>query len=143
MVISWAPGKQHTINLLIDPQRGLTQELLYHAKKSHAMSPLVVFSGTHRISIEMDEYESILMVASGFSVATHLLYLKKLIYGYNVRLVHTRQIHLVWQIRDKFEILDLSRVRPKPTKPTDGITAQSLLNETLQDDKLDDGCVCP
>jgi NAD(P)H-flavin reductase len=143
MVISWAPGKQHTIDLLIDPQRGLTQELLYYAKKGHAMNPLVVSSGPHGISVEMDEYESILIVASGFGVAAHLPYLKNLVYGYNVRLVRARRTHLVWQIRDKCEILELSRVRPKPTKPADGIAAQSLLNETLQDDKLDDGCVCP
>jgi len=143
MVISWAPGKQHTIDLLINPQRGLTGELLYYAKKGHAMNPLVVFSRPHGISVGIDEYESILMVASGFGVAAHLPYLKKLIYGYNVRLIRARRIHLVWQIRDKYEILDLFRVRLKLTKPADGIAAQSLLNEALQDDKLDDSYVYP
>jgi hypothetical protein len=47
----------------------------------------------------MDEYESILMVASGFGIATHLPYLQRLIYGYNPRRVKARRIHLVWQIR--------------------------------------------
>ena len=63
------------------------------------MNPLVVFSRPHGISIEIDEYGSILMLASGFGVAAHLLYLKKLIYSYNVRLIRARRIHLVWQIR--------------------------------------------
>lgn len=30
----------------------------------------------------------------------------------------------------------------KLTKPVDGVAAQSLLNRALEEDKLDDGCVC-
>jgi NAD(P)H-flavin reductase len=101
IVISWAPGEQHTIDLLIEPQRGLTRDLLYHAKKNRATNYLVLFSGPHRTSFAMDEYESILMVASGFGIATQLPYLKSLIYGYNSRRVQARRIHLVWQIRHK------------------------------------------
>jgi len=84
-VISWAPGEQHTIDLLIEPQRGLTRNLLYHAKENHATNYLVLFSGPYGTSVAMDEYESILMVASGFDIATQLPYLKSLIYGYNSR----------------------------------------------------------
>ncbi|KAH8585445.1 hypothetical protein B0O99DRAFT_530852 [Bisporella sp. PMI_857] len=125
MVISWAPGKQHTIDLLIDPQSGLTRDLLYHAKQNHAINLLTMFSGPHGTSVAMDEYGSILMVASGFGIAAHLSYLKRLIYGYNARRTRARRIHLVWQIRHK----------------TDAAVAQSLLNDALQDDKLDDGCI--
>lgn len=141
MVISWAPGKLHTIDLLIDPQRGLTRELLYHAKEGHAMNLLVVFSGPHGTSVAMDEYESIFMVASGFGIATHLPYLKRLIYGYNSRRVRARRIHLVWQIRHKSEFLGTAESRQILTGPADAVVAQSLLNDALQDDKLDDGCV--
>lgn len=49
----------------------------------------------------MDEHESIPMVASGFGIAAHLPYLKKLIYSYNTRAVRARRIHLVWQIESK------------------------------------------
>jgi hypothetical protein len=101
MVISWRPGKQQIIDLLIEPQRGLTRDLLYHAKENHAANFLVLFSGPHGTSVAMDEYESILMVASGFGIATHLPYLKRLIYGYNSRRVQARRIHLVWQIRHR------------------------------------------
>lgn len=41
------------------------------------------------------------MVASGFGIAAHLPYLKKLIYSYNTRAVRARRIHLVWQIESK------------------------------------------
>ncbi|KFY19587.1 hypothetical protein V493_07902, partial [Pseudogymnoascus sp. VKM F-4281 (FW-2241)] len=125
MVVSWEPKEQHTLDLLIEPQRGLTQELLYHAKKDHAISPIVMLNGPHGPRVAMDEYESILMVASGFGIAAHLPHLKRLIYGYNVRLVRARRIHLIWQIRNK----------------ADGLAAQSLLNSALDEDKLDDGCI--
>ncbi|KAL2066279.1 hypothetical protein VTL71DRAFT_2350 [Oculimacula yallundae] len=125
MVISWGSGKQHIIDLLIEPQRGLTRDLLYHAKRDNAADFLVIFSGPHGTSVPMDEYESILMVASGFGIATHLPYLKRLIYGYNSRRVQARRIHLVWQIRHK----------------ADAVVAQSLLNDALKDDRLDDGCI--
>ncbi|KFZ24853.1 hypothetical protein V502_00675 [Pseudogymnoascus sp. VKM F-4520 (FW-2644)] len=84
MVVSWEPKEQHTLDLLIEPQRGLTQELLYHAKKDHAISPIVMLNGPHGPRVAMDEYESILMVASGFGIAAHLPHLKRLIYGYNL-----------------------------------------------------------
>lgn len=105
MVISWEPKEQHTLDLLIEPQRGLTQDLLYHAKKGHTINPIIMFNGPYGPRVAMDEYESILMVASGFGIAAHLPHLKKLIYGYNARIVRARRIHLVWQIRDKGKVL--------------------------------------
>jgi predicted ferric reductase len=101
MVISWALGKQDTVDLLIEPRRGVTQELLVHAKKGSTIYRLVMFSGPHGTSVAMDEYETILMIASGFGIAAHLAHLKRLIHGYSARLIRARRIHLVWQIRDK------------------------------------------
>jgi len=123
MVISWKPGKQDNIELFIKPRRGFTRKLLYHAANGHLRDPVVIFSGPHGKSIDMDEYESVLMVASGFGIAAHLSSLKKLIYGYNARLGRTRRIRVVWQIRNQ----------------ADGIGAQSFLNNSLDEDKLDDG----
>jgi NAD(P)H-flavin reductase len=100
VVISWAEKPQDQLDLFIEPRRGLTRELLYHAKSGHAMNPWVLFSGPHGNSIPMDNCENILMVASGFGIAAHLPYLKQLIHGYNAREVRARRIHLVWQVRD-------------------------------------------
>ena len=36
MVISWAEKPQEYLDLFIEPRRGLTRELLYHAKNTHA-----------------------------------------------------------------------------------------------------------
>lgn len=100
-VVSWAATAQDTLDLLIEPRRGLTCELLDHAKQGYTINPIVMFSGPHRIDLAMDKYESVLMVASGFGIATLLLYLKKLIHDYNTCVSRARRIHVVWQISDR------------------------------------------
>jgi NAD(P)H-flavin reductase len=97
-VVSWAATAQDTLDLLIEPRGGLTRELLYHAERGYTINPIVMFSGPHGIDVAMDEYESVLMVASGFGIAALLPYLKKLIYGYNTRVGRARRIHVIWQI---------------------------------------------
>ncbi|KFY03642.1 hypothetical protein V490_00110 [Pseudogymnoascus sp. VKM F-3557] len=124
-VISWDAKDQVKLDLLIEPRRGLTRELLYHAKKGYTINPLVMFSGPHGANLSMGEYESVLMVASGFGIAAFVPHLKKLIYGYNTRAVRTRRIHLVWQIKSE----------------ADGLAVQEVLNSALKEDKLDDGCI--
>jgi NAD(P)H-flavin reductase len=90
MVISWEPSKQEFLDLLIEPHRGLTRDLLYYAKKGY--NPIAMFSGPHGPCVAMDKY----MVASGFGIAAQLPHLKRLLYGYNTRVVQARRIHLVW-----------------------------------------------
>ena len=100
VVISWAETPQNYLDLFIEPRRGLTRELLYHARNGHIMNPLVLLSGPHGKSVSMDSCQNILMIASDFGIAAHLPYLKQLIDGYNSREVRARRIHLVWQVRD-------------------------------------------
>jgi NAD(P)H-flavin reductase len=76
VVISWAEKPQDYLDLFIEPQRGLTRELLYYTKNRHAINPLVLFSGPHGKSIPINDYENILIVASGFGIVAYLLYLK-------------------------------------------------------------------
>ncbi|KFZ02687.1 hypothetical protein V500_00025 [Pseudogymnoascus sp. VKM F-4518 (FW-2643)] len=141
-VISWDAKDQDRLDLLIEPRRGLTRELLYHAKKCYTINPLVVFSGPHGASLSMGEYESVLMVASGFGIAAFVPHLKKLIYGYNTRAVRTRRIHLVWQIKNEGGIAVCNmQIRTKANSVADGLTVQELLNIALEEDKLDDGCI--
>ena len=59
---------QDHLDLFIEPQRGLTRELLYHAKNRHALNPPVLFSRPHRKSIPMDDCENILMVANAVAL---------------------------------------------------------------------------
>lgn len=99
-VISWSSKKQDTLDFLIEPRRGITQDFIHHAKNGSGSNLLAIFSGPHGASVDISEYENILMVASGFGIAAHLPYLKKMIHGYNSREIRARRIHLVWQIHD-------------------------------------------
>ena len=100
VVVSRTGGCQDKLDLLIEPRRGLTQRLLCHAKEHPAMNPLVMFSGPHGASVPMDDYENILMVASGFGIAALGPYLKQLIHNSHVRKVQARRVHVIWQIQD-------------------------------------------
>jgi NAD(P)H-flavin reductase len=89
----------------------------------------------------MDKYESVLMVASGFGIAALLPYIKKLIHGYNTRVGRARQIHVVWQISARGRFI-ISESTSQLTVAADGLPVQEMLNRALEEDKLDNGCVC-
>ncbi|KAH8800659.1 hypothetical protein F5884DRAFT_862570 [Xylogone sp. PMI_703] len=82
-----------------------------------------MFSGLHGMDVAMDEYASVLMVASGFGIAALQPYLKKLIHGYNTRVGQARRIHVVWQISNR----------------ANGLPVQEMLNHALEEDKMDNG----
>ena len=59
-------------------------------------SHLALFSGPYRISIIICAYKSVVIIATSFSIAAQLLYIKELIYSYNNCKLHTHRVHLVW-----------------------------------------------
>ncbi|KIM93737.1 hypothetical protein OIDMADRAFT_61376 [Oidiodendron maius Zn] len=99
--VSWAVTEYDILDLLIEPRRGLMRELLCHTKKGHIVNPIIMFSGPHGPNVSIVDYDSILMVASGFGIAAVLPHLGKLVYGYDTRVVRACRIHLVWQIENK------------------------------------------
>lgn len=109
----------------VEPRRGLTRELLYHAQAGERGgafgSRWVLFSGPHGISAPVGEYESILLVGTGFGMAALLPYLQELIHGYQTRKVCTRRIRVIWQVRHIETALVM----------------QPLLNNALKGDNLD------
>jgi hypothetical protein len=62
-------------------------------------SCLALFSRPHRISTLVCAYESVIMNATSFGIATQLPFLKQLIHGYNNYKARTCQVHLVWQLQ--------------------------------------------
>lgn len=127
-VTSWSRDHQDTMELLVQPRHGLTADLLRYAPAAaqSSISFLAFFTGPHGISENVDQYESVLVIASGFGIATVIPYLKKMIHGYNTCTSQVRRLHLVWQVKLISEI----------------IAAQDLLNNLLKDDIMDDGYVC-
>ncbi|QMW37012.1 hypothetical protein G4B11_000248 [Aspergillus flavus] len=126
-VTSWSRDHQDTMELLVQPRHGLTADLLRYAPTvaEGSVSFLAFFTGPHGISEHVDRYESVLVIASGFGIATVIPYLKKMIYGYNTCTSQVRRLHLVWQVDLISEI----------------IAAQDLLNNLLKDDIMDDGYI--
>ncbi|PVH70391.1 cell surface metalloreductase [Cadophora sp. DSE1049] len=127
VVTNWAEGKQGTLELFIQPRGGLTRKLFSHGTLDprDSVPRRAFFSGPHGISIPVVEYETILMVATGFGIAAQLPYLRKLIHGYQTCKTRTRRVHLVWQLQS----LDI------------GLAAESLLNDALDEDTLDDSYI--
>lgn len=89
------------MELLVQPRRGLSADLLRHASiaAENSVSFLTLFTGPHGTSEDVNQYESALLITSGFGVATAIPYLKKMIYGYNTSTQQIRRLHLVWQVQ--------------------------------------------
>ena len=100
VVASCTDGEQTILELLIGPQKGLTFKFLRISMgvpgSVSADLRLALFSGPHGLSAPLADFETVLLVASGFGIATQLPYLRHLIRGYNDFQVRTRRIHLVW-----------------------------------------------
>ncbi|BAE66179.1 unnamed protein product [Aspergillus oryzae RIB40] len=88
-VTSWSRDHQDTMELLVQPRHGLTADLLRYAPTvaEGSVSFLAFFTGPHGISEHVDRYESVLVIASGFGIAT------------------VRRLHLVWQVELISEII--------------------------------------
>jgi predicted ferric reductase len=119
-VVTWSEGKQKHLDLLIEPHGGWTRKLfelrsagdeslgskgqveVEEAEEDVIFegvpSYLALFTGPHGISAPAGDYETVVMIASGFGIASQLSYLKQLLYGYNAHKSRNRRIHLVWQI---------------------------------------------
>lgn len=117
-VASWSDREQTSLELFIEPRRGLTQKLLHHltpgtdssqSRLDASLSRLALFSGPHGISAPVGDYETVLMVASGSGIVAQLPYLKQLIYGHNAHKSRTRRVHLVWQLETRGKVPIVSR----------------------------------
>jgi hypothetical protein len=116
-VTTWSQGKQQYLDLLIEPRKGWTQTLLKIGRKNKTLlgeqkgggtreggisfdgipSYLALFTGPHGPTAPVSEYETVVMIASGYGIASQLPYLKQLLYGYNACKTRNRRIHLIWQ----------------------------------------------
>lgn len=117
-VTSWSRGKQNTLDLLVQPRRGLSKDFLRYAEAApdSSVSFLALFSGPHGFRENVSHYESALVVASGFGIAAVVPYVKKMIYGYNTCTSQIRRVHLVWQVESRGESWSGGRSRAPLTR---------------------------
>ncbi|KAL6230762.1 hypothetical protein BDW75DRAFT_248414 [Aspergillus navahoensis] len=120
MVASWSPGKQQTLELLVQARHGLTRVLHGRATDEGQASFTTFVIGPHGSTEPVDQYESVFAVASGFGIAGVIPYLKQALHGYNTCTSRVRRIHFVWEVNSK----DLS------------VAAQPWLDDLLMNDVL-------
>ncbi|KAJ5200402.1 hypothetical protein N7472_005606 [Penicillium cf. griseofulvum] len=56
---------------------------------------LALFTGPYRLTEDVDPYETTLIIATGFRIATSIPYIKKIIHSYNIYTSYTRRLYLV------------------------------------------------
>ncbi len=101
-VISWSEKPQKHLDLFIEPRGGFTERL--SALVGHGPATRkAMLSGPHGKQLPIHLHENVVMLATGFGIAAHLPYLRKLIHDQNNRATSTRRIHLVWQIESTGE----------------------------------------
>jgi predicted ferric reductase len=100
-MVSWWERdlKGLTISLLVKSRAGFTAELSKHLNKSL----LAFVDGPYGTDHGFGEYGTVIMLATGIGIASHMPFIKDLVNGYNNCEVKTRRIRLVWQIKEKCE----------------------------------------
>jgi hypothetical protein len=99
-VISWSNEEQDKLELFVQPQRGFTADLLRAAEDGPVSFPAYI-TGPHGISEPVDQYESVLAIATDFGVAAVIPYFKKLIDNRNKSVARARRLHFVWQVQTR------------------------------------------
>ncbi len=114
MIASWTEFDPIYLELLIKPESGFTNRLLKNAIKhfepEQAQSAghdhnftnhetwVVWYSGPHGSPEPVGDYGSVLMIATGFGIASQIPILQELVRGHSNCTVRTRRLHLVWQV---------------------------------------------
>lgn len=83
-----------TLHFLVQPQRGFTRRLL--SNTNTLLSATV--DGPFGVSLDLGDYGTVFLFATGFGIASHLSYISELVRGYRQYEVRTRQIILVWRL---------------------------------------------
>jgi hypothetical protein len=93
MVTSWSPGKQEVLELFVEARHGFTQALQRATALAGSATFRAFVSGPHGTSKSVDQYETVLAVASGFCVAGIIPYIQQLLHGYNMSTSRVRRVH--------------------------------------------------
>jgi hypothetical protein len=135
MMISWFENKQRTLKLLIKSRKNLTKELFHHSKldENKFTFCLTLFSDLHDVSISVERYENVLMIAVDHDIIAQLLYVRRLIIEYNIDEVRICRMHLIWQL-NSFDKYKIKHTLIELTNSDIDLTIKSLLQEILKKD---------
>uniref|UniRef100_A0A4E9EJ96 FAD-binding FR-type domain-containing protein n=1 Tax=Gibberella zeae TaxID=5518 RepID=A0A4E9EJ96_GIBZA len=97
VIANWSPGVQKELKLFAGVKRGLTNKLK-DAVKRGLSSNIGLYTGPYGATIDMKDYESILLVATGLGVVAVAPYLQWLVHAIQTRKIRSAPIHLIWHI---------------------------------------------
>jgi NAD(P)H-flavin reductase len=89
-VIAWSENS--TVTLLIQRGSGFSDALFASAVRNST----IIVDGPYGNSTPLDEYDSVLFMASGIGIAAHLLPIRHLLEAYENRSARIRRLTLVW-----------------------------------------------
>ncbi|KAI9736728.1 MAG: hypothetical protein M1834_000932 [Cirrosporium novae-zelandiae] len=99
MITWWTAGRNGeatSLSLLLKAQTGLTKKLIDYSEPEESF--LVWIDGPYGSPLNVGDYGSVVMFASGIGIAAQMPYIKELLDGYRNCTVRTRSIHLLWQL---------------------------------------------
>jgi len=86
------------IQLMVEPQHGWTSRLTRNAMSRQSYATF--FSGPHGKPVPMNQYGTVVMVASGWGIMAQIPHLQHIILSFNNSSSRTRRIHLIWQMEN-------------------------------------------
>ena len=101
-MISWQTGT--TLSALLQPQRGFSRRIKHLAEDP---SPSLAWvDGPFGNPPDFSEYDTVILVADGIGITSHLLVMKDLLQKYRGRTARVKEIILFWRIDNEGAIYD-------------------------------------
>ena len=127
----WSHEQRMSIDIMLDPGHRPAQTLAKHDQST----PRAYLTGPHGSPTAMDDYGTVLLVATGQGISTQLYHIKQLIKARDNGTSRTRHIHLVWEFDTWGKVL--SECQGTSLTLTDDfiLEAQSRLTELLDEDR--------
>ena len=145
VVASWTGKQQRKLELVIEPCGRWTKRL--HSRASGLSGQngglgRVLFTGPHGIAVPVENYEYVLMIASGYGILAQLPLLERLVQGTLAREARARRIRLVWEFENIGQSPYMFRLNDLLANLGLYETIYPLLNWLLVEDrKLGNNCV--
>ncbi|KAL6152702.1 hypothetical protein ACJQWK_11398 [Exserohilum turcicum] len=96
-------SENYNFQLYIQPQMGFTNRLLAQTLGGTTeLSALV--EGPYGNGFDLRDFGTVVLFASGIGIAGHLAYVQSLIYDYRKLKTKTRDLLLVWQVDNKYQL---------------------------------------
>ena len=89
----WAQNSGMSLDFLVEPGHQLARALA-RSPRDHTRA---YFTGPHGHATGMDDYGSVVLIATGYGISAQLSHVKQLIEARDNGTSRTRQIHLIWQ----------------------------------------------